>query len=217
MNRGTSNIEHPMKEQNSSPFHEPDVHPQVFGSARTCPRIVSTRHVASRKAATCRRTPRRCRGNWFMVPMHAKNRKEALHESGKRPPHPIPLPQGGEGTRRAMCGRFKFQRRSRKLRMAAQGFPGGRSQGRPPIDRPSEWFGAVRPFRALQPPAVQRLIQQLQLVGCHGGFLLESGRMPDAYKKTAQQQGRPGQRAAGEGGQRAGTLRVKLAEQAGEQ
>jgi hypothetical protein len=32
------------------PSHEPDGHPQVFGSARTCPRFVSTRHVASRKA-----------------------------------------------------------------------------------------------------------------------------------------------------------------------
>ncbi len=141
------------KDRKEAP-HEPDVHPQVFGSARTCPRFVSTRHVASRKAATCRRTPRRCRGNWFMVPihgrgrkeafheldfgartalsartrfakladkavrapvrrgfmvpMHAKNRKEAFHELGniehrmrakdrKRPPHPSPLPQGGEG------------------------------------------------------------------------------------------------------------------------
>ena len=64
------------------PLHEPDVHPQFLGSARTCPRFVSTRRVASRKAATCRRTPRRCRGNWFMVPMHAKGRKEALHEPG---------------------------------------------------------------------------------------------------------------------------------------
>ncbi len=64
------------------PFHEPDGQPQFFGSARTCPRFVSTRRVASRKAATCRRTPRRCRGNWFMVPMHAKGRKEALHEPG---------------------------------------------------------------------------------------------------------------------------------------
>jgi hypothetical protein len=61
-------------------LHEPDVHPQVFGSARTCPRFVSTRHVASRKAATCRRTPKRCRGNWFMVPMHVRKRKEAFHE-----------------------------------------------------------------------------------------------------------------------------------------
>jgi len=29
------------------PCHEPDVHPQVLGSARTCPRFVSTRHVAA--------------------------------------------------------------------------------------------------------------------------------------------------------------------------
>ncbi len=50
----------PMRAKNrKEAFHEPDVHPQVFGSARTCPRFVSTRHVASRKAATCRRTPRR--------------------------------------------------------------------------------------------------------------------------------------------------------------
>ena len=95
-------------------FHEPDGQPQVFGSARTCPRFVSTRHVASRKAATCRRTPRRCRGNWFMVPMHVKNRKEASMNRGtsnvehrtsnerakdrKRAPHPGPLPVWrGEG------------------------------------------------------------------------------------------------------------------------
>ncbi len=58
-----------MRKVRNEAFHEPDVHPQVFGSARTCPRFVSTRHVASRKAATCRRTPRRCRGNWFMVAM----------------------------------------------------------------------------------------------------------------------------------------------------
>ena len=87
---------HPSLYPHPVPFHEPD---GQLGSARTCPRFVSTRHVASRKAATCRRTPRRCRGNWFMVPMHAKGRKEALHEPGKRgrPPHPGPLPQGGEG------------------------------------------------------------------------------------------------------------------------
>ena len=55
-------------------------------------------------------SPKRWRDNWFMVPMHAKNRKEALHEpehptsnEGKEPsPHPDPLPShqngSGEGT-----------------------------------------------------------------------------------------------------------------------
>jgi len=44
------------KDRKEAP-HEPAGQPQVFGSARTCPRFVSTRHVASRKAATSRRTP----------------------------------------------------------------------------------------------------------------------------------------------------------------
>ncbi len=81
------------------PFHEPDVgarvcDPQQLGLQGDVLRLTEPRSVPAAR---------------FMVPMHAKDRKEALHEQGniehrtsnegdrKRPPHPGPLPRGGEG------------------------------------------------------------------------------------------------------------------------
>ena len=150
------------------PFHEPDVHPQVFGSARTCRRFVSTRHVASRKGATCRRTPGRCRGNWFMVPVHAKNRKEAPHEPGniqhstfnaqdptkaEPSPHPDPLPSHPMGAEREQqAGNIRIRRLAGHRQVQGEGEEDQGRTGQAPAIRivPTPPFAGRLPLPALR-------------------------------------------------------------------
>jgi hypothetical protein len=73
-------------------------------SARTCPRFDSRRHVASLKAATCRRTPRRCRANQFMVPRRVQFWRWRLPMNLRFAGTPPPSPPVGE---RVASGRVR--------------------------------------------------------------------------------------------------------------
>src|SRR5207249_8462724 len=82
------------------PFHEPAAVPPGFGVRQSSGAFSSGPRAQKRQrtAAVQDASAPAAASSWFMVPMHAQERKEALHE----PTHPRPLPGGEQASVRVL-------------------------------------------------------------------------------------------------------------------
>src|SRR5438093_9145042 len=81
-------------------FHEPAAVPPGFGVRQSSGAFSSGPRAQKRQrtAAVQDASAPAAASSWFMVPMHAQERKEALHE----PTHPRPLPGGEQASVRVL-------------------------------------------------------------------------------------------------------------------